>query len=256
MVTFDFFDYGKNPIAAYCISHNKDIKVYTLDDMMPYIEKLPHSKKCLDLGVKISIGNQLRLYLSTLEDDFLYIDADCFLPESSIEEIKKYKNCVYYNQKFDKIENGTFFHSNKDCRFNSFYLEKFNALAAEPSFRRVNIFHTFPFEREADATMSGDMKLIKPDIRHFFISNFYKFKNYCSENDVIKYTFNKVAPGMKGVFWQLQDTMEDVYNVSNNTGAIFFFNTVNPHISQTELFNLWKEQINYVYGKEMQFELV
>ena len=100
------------------------------------------------------------------------------------------------------------------------------------------------------------MKLIKPDIRHFFISNFYKFKNYCSENDVIKYTFNKVAPGMKGVFWQLQDTMEDVYNVSNNTGAIFFFNTVNPHISQTELFNLWKEQINYVYGKEMQFELV
>ena len=124
MVTFDFFDYGKNPIAAYCISHNKDIKVYTLDDMMPYIEKLPHSKKCLDLGVKISIGNQLRLYLSTLEDDFLYIDADCFLPESSIEEIKKYKNCVYYNQRFDKIENGTFFHSDKDCRFNRFYLEK------------------------------------------------------------------------------------------------------------------------------------
>lgn len=256
MITFDFFDYGKNPIADFCIKNNKDLKVYTLDDMMPYIEKLPHSKKCLDLGVKLSIGNQLRLYLSTLEDDFLYVDADCFLPESSLAEIKSYKNCVYYNPTFDKIENGTFFHSDKDCRFNKFYLEKYNEIAAQPGLKRSNIFHTIPFERDADPTMSGDMKLIKPDIRHFFVSNFYKFKSFCSENDVIRYTFDKVTPGMKGVFWQLQDTMEDIYSISKNDSSIFFFDTINPHISQTDLFNLWKEQINYVYQKEMQFEQV
>lgn len=257
MVTFDFFDYCKNPIAEFCISKNKDIKVYTLEDMMPYIQQLPHSKKCLDLGVKISIGNQLRLYLSTLEDDFLYVDADCFLPESSIEEIKKYKNCVYYNPKFDKIENGTFFHSDKDCEFNKFYLERYNELGNEPIFRRVNIFKEYPYKVDRENSMSGDMKLIKPDIRHFFISNFYKFKNANPDISVVRYSFEDLkTQTAQGAFWQLQDDLEDIYSVSNKIRSIHFFNTANPHIPQTELFNLWKEQINYVYGKEMQFEQI
>ena len=256
MITFDFFDYGKNPLAEFCIANNKGLKVYTLDDMMPYIEKCPFSKRCLDLGVNISIGNQLRLYLSTLEDDFMYVDADCFLPESSVAEIKSYKNCVYFNPAFNKIENGTFFHSDKDCRFNKFYFDKYNELAKEPGFKRVNMFSTFPFERDADPTMSGDMKLIKSDVRHFFVSNFYKFRNYCSENDVVKYTFDRITPGMKGAFWHLQSNMEDVYNITNNGTSVFFFNTVSSHISQVDLFNLWKEQINYVFQKKMQFEQV
>ena len=257
MVTFDFFDYCKNPIAEFCISKNKDIKVYTLEDMMPYIQQLPHSKKCLDLGVKISIGNQLRLYLSTLEDDFLYVDADCFLPESSIEEIKKYKNCVYYNPRFDKIENGTFFHSNKDCEFNKFYLERYNELGNEPIFRRVNIFKEYPYKVDRENLMSGDMKLLKPDIRHFFISNFYKFKNANPDISIVRYSFEDLkTQTAQGAFWQLQDDLEDIYSVSNKIRSIHFFNTANPHISQTDLFNLWKEQINYVYGKEMQFEQI
>lgn len=257
MVTFDFFDYCKNPIAEFCISKNKDIKVYTLEDMMPYIQQLPHSKKCLDLGVKISIGNQLRLYLSTLEDDFLYVDADCFLPESSIEEIKKYKNCVYYNPRFDKIENGTFFHSDKDCEFNKFYLEKYNELGNEPIFRRVNIFKEYPYKVDRENLMSGDMKLLKPDIRHFFISNFYKFKNANPDISVVRYSFEDLkTQTAQGAFWQLQDDLEDIYSVSNKIRSIHFFNTANPHIPQTDLFNLWKEQINYVYGKEMQFEQI
>jgi len=257
MITFDFFDYCKNPIAEFCISKNKDIKVYTLEDMMPYIQQLPHSKKCLDLGVKISIGNQLRLYLSTLEDDFLYVDADCFLPESSIEEIKKYKNCVYYNPRFDKIENGTFFHSDKDCEFNKFYLEKYNELGNEPIFRRVNIFKEYPYKVDRENLMSGDMKLLKPDIRHFFISNFYKFKNANPDISVVRYSFEDLkTQTAQGAFWQLQDDLEDIYSVSNKIRSIHFFNTANPHIPQTDLFNLWKEQINYVYGKEMQFEQI
>lgn len=257
MVTFDFFDYCKNPIAEFCISKNKDIKVYTLEDMMPYIQQLPHSKKCLDLGVKISIGNQLRLYLSTLEDDFLYVDADCFLPESSIEEIKKYKNCVYYNPRFDKIENGTFFHSDKDCEFNKFYLEKYNELGNEPIFRRVNIFKEYPYKVDRENLMSGDMKLLKPDIRHFFISNFYKFKNANPDISVVRYSFEDLkTQTAQGAFWQLQDDLEDIYSLSNKIRSIHFFNTASPHISQTDLFNLWKEQINYVYGKEMQFEQI
>lgn len=257
MVTFDFFDYGKNPIAEFCISKNKDIKVYTLDDMMPYIQQLPHSKKCLDLGVKISIGNQLRLYLSTLEDDFLYVDADCFLPENSIAEIKKYKNCVYYNPKLNKIENGTFFHSDKDCKFNKFYLEKYNELGNAPVYKRVHIFNEYPYERDKDPTMSGDMKLIKPDIRHFFISNFYKFKNANPDISVVRYTFEDIKTQIfRGAFWQLQNDLEDVYSIANNTKSIYFFNTINPHISQVDLFNLWKEQINYTYGKTMQFEQI
>ena len=256
MITFDFFNYCKNPIADFCISKNRDIKVYTLEDMMPYIQQLPHSKKCLELGIKNSIGDQLRLYLSTLEDDFLYVDADCFLPEGSIEEIKKYKNCVYYNRRFDKIENGTFFHSDKDCKFNRFYLDRFTELGNEPSIRKINVFKEYPYEKDIESLTSGDMKLLKPDIRHFFISNFYKFKNANPDISTVRYSFGSVdrTQYVQGDFWILQDTLEDVYSISNKFGNIYFFNTTNPHISQVDLFNLWKEQINYVYGKEMQFE--
>ena len=256
MVTFDFFDYGKNPIVNYCMSHNKNLEVYTLDDMMPYIEKLPHSKKCLDMGINVSIGNQLRLYLSTLEDDFLYVDADCLLPEESINEIKSYKNCVYFNPKINKIENGTFFHSDKDCRFNKFYFDKYTELAKEPGFKKINMFSTFPFERTVDSTMSGDMKLIKPGVKHFFVSNFYKFKKAFPETDTVRYHFGRVEPRTTGVFWQLNNTLEDIYGLSNKIRKIYFFDTVCPYISQDDMFNLWKEQMNYTFQKKLKFERI
>lgn len=256
MITFDFFDYCKNPIAAYCISKNKGIKVYTLEDMMPYIEKLPHSKKCLDLGVNISIGNQLRLYLSTLEDDFLYVDADVFLPETSINYIKSFKNCVYFNPRFNKIENGTFFHSDKNCKFNKFYLDRYNELGEEEEFRKLNIFKTYPYDVNLQTMTSGDMKLIKPDIRHFFISNFYKYKEQNPDINIVRYTYHPIAPNDLGVFWQLNDNLEDIYNIKGKYNSIYFFSTKNPHISQDELFELWKEQLNYVYQKKLQFEEV
>ena len=239
MVSFNFFNYIENPLASFCAKQNKNLTIYSLEDMMPYIQDLPNSRACLKVGKKKSIGNQLRLYLSTLEDNFLYVDLDVFLPEESISEIEKYENCVYYNKSLKKIENGTFFHSNKNCRFNKFYLDKYSEFTS--NILSPNIFGRYPYELDLKNLMSGDMNLIKPNIRHFYISNFYTFKSHNPNISIVKYTFNN-------------NIIDDICVSFNGTSNIYYFNIEVPGLSKDTVFNLWKEQLNYVYQKELQFE--
>lgn len=252
MVSFNFFNYIENPIANFCAKQNKNLEVYSLEDMMPYIQKLPNSKACLLQDKKVSIGNQLRLYLSTLHDNFTYIDLDVFLGSEAISEIKKYENCIYYNKSINKIEPGTFFHSNKNCKFIKFYLDKYSDITS--NILSPNIFAKYPYDLDLINLMSGDMHLIKPNIRHFYISNFYRFKN-CNPNiGIIKYTFNDRIVTEEPTFWQLNNGLDDIKSSFNGISNTYYFNTIVNGLSRDTVFNLWKEQLNYVYGKEMQFE--
>lgn len=253
MTVFNFFDYLNNPIADFCVKNNKNVQIYTLDDMMDYIQKLPHSKRCLEEKRYVSIGNQLRLYLSKIQDDFLYVDADVFLPEESIDVIKSYDNCIYFNKKSHTMEAGTFFRANKDCEFIKFYLEKYTHCADERMLRKINIFHEFPYKMDLENMKSGDMNLIKPDIRHFYISSFYTFKRQFPNADTIRYTFDSNAR-KEGTYWLLASDVEDIKAFMNLKTCMYFFDTRNPHISQNTLFELWKEQLNFVYQKELKFE--
>lgn len=252
MVSFNFFNYIENPIANFCAEQNKDLEVYNLEDMMPYIQELPNSKVCLLQGRKVAIGNQLRLYLSTLYDNFTYVDLDVFLCDEAISEIEKYENCIYYNKSVNIIEPGTFFHSHKNCKFIRFYLDKYSDITSgnfDP-----NIFAKYPYELDLKNCMSGDMHLIKPNIRHFYISNFYQFKNYNPNIGIIKYTFNDKITTKEPTFWQLNNELDDIKSGFNGVSHIYYFNTNVNGLSRDTVFNLWKEQLNYVYGKEMQFE--
>ena len=55
-------------------------------------------------------------------------------------------------------------------------------------------------------------------------------------------------------FWQLNKESDDIKLMVVGTSRIYYFNTNVNGLSRDMVFNLWKEQINYVYGKEMQFE--
>lgn len=218
---------------------------------MPYIQKLPNSKACLLQDKKTSIGNQLRLYLSTLYDNFTYVDLDVLLYDETISEIEKYENCIYYNKLIKKIEPGTFFHSNKNCKFIKFYLDKYSTITSKVL--SPYIFAKYPYELDLKNLISGDMHLIKPNIRHFYISNFYRFKNSNPNISIIKYTFNNNIITEEPIFWQLNNTLDDMKLSFNGVSSIYYFNTTVNGVSRDTVFNLWKEQLNYVYGKEMQF---
>ena len=70
-------NYIENPIANFCISKYEHKKIYTLDDVMPDIQKLKHSKYVLEHNCGMSLlGDQLRLYLASKQDNFLYVDPN------------------------------------------------------------------------------------------------------------------------------------------------------------------------------------
>ena len=109
---FNFNDYFENPIVKFCQKNiheklpNAVFHVYTLEDVLPIINKLNHSKKALEDQRWSFIGDQLRLYLSLQEDNFFYADADVYF--SDMNKILSNKNCTdaYYIKDSLEINNG------------------------------------------------------------------------------------------------------------------------------------------------------
>jgi hypothetical protein len=216
---------------------------------MDIIQKLKHSKWALENKEMSYIGDQLRLYLATLEDDFLYIDADCYIPDKELQLILKYKNCTDYNKKSKYINNGTFFHSDKDCRFNKYYLELYNNISKkEYNCPNSIIFHKYPFEIKGE--YSGDMKLLENKARHFYLSNFYLFKKKYPNIEIVYYTKNNRDVTLP-LFWKLENVADGFISLLNK--EVWFFETKNDYISQDDMIRLWKEQLNYIYKKRLKF---
>lgn len=129
-VIFNFYDYLKNPIADFCVSKYPSKTILTLDDVLSDIQKLRHSKWALENDKRSYIGDQLRLYLASKQDNFLYVDADCFIPDFT--EILANKNCTDFIPEQGIINNGTFFYTDKNCEFNNYYL---NLYAGQTHYR-------------------------------------------------------------------------------------------------------------------------
>jgi hypothetical protein len=252
MVFFNFYDYLKNPIAEFCAKQNS-ANILTLEDLYPYLDKLPYTQKVLNIDRKASIGNEFRLYLASISDDFLYLDLDCFIPKNVLSDIESIKNCVAY-QKPKTIETGTFFHSGKDCRFIEYYVNKYKELAEKNDLRKINIFVNFPFEMHDN--FSGDMQLYKVDknVRHFYLDTLIKFHNFYPDIDKIYYTYNnKSVENVKNI-WMF-NTRFDTYARTFSFYNIFWhYDTMHcPFIDKDTLEELFKAQMNYLYQKEMQF---
>lgn len=251
---FNFYDYLKNPIAEFCAKQNS-ANILTLDDLYPYLDKLPYTQKMLEIDRKVSIGNEFRLYLASISDEFFYQDLDCFVPKNIIKDIQSIDNCVaFHNNQF--IETGTFFHTHKNCKFIDYYLNnKYKELVENNDMGYYNIFVKFPFEMHND--YSGDMKLYKIDknIKHFFLSNFKKFYTENPNTDKIYYTYDKPKKcDFSKNIWLFNTTHENGTKTLGRHNTFWHNDTCNyPYIDQNTMEDLFKAQMNYLYQKDMKF---
>lgn len=248
---FNFYDYLKNPIAEYCTTGYRNPIIYTLDDLMPVVQKLKHSKWALENKKLSFIGDQLRLYLASKKDNFLYVDADCYIPD--FKEILDNKNCTSLEFSKSAINNGTFFYSDSNCRFNKYYLDLYDKLP-ESQYSCVNstIFKKFPFELDLEKHISGDMKLLTIEKRHFLLNTFYRFKNSYPNTDIIYYSKKPIGKIDKPLAWKIE-ACEDYSVFRLPKKEVWFFETLYNHIPQDTLFRLFKEQLNYTFQKTLQF---
>lgn len=252
MVFFNFYDYLKNPIADFCANQNS-ATILTLDDLYPNLNQLPYTRKILRIGRKCSVGNEFRLYLASKSDDFFYLDLDCFIPKNIITDIESKGNCVAIH-KSGCIETGTFFHSQKDCRFINYYLDKYHRLAEVNDTRKFNIFMHYPFERHDN--FSGDMQLYKVDrnIRHFYLSTLIEFHRRNPNIDTIYYTYsNHTNDNVKDI-WMFNTSLETYCRTFSLKNIFWHFDTCNyPYIDRQTLEDLFKAQMNFLYQKELKY---
>lgn len=251
MIFFNFYNYLKNPIADFCFKQQKSAVVYTLEDINKFIENLPFTEKMIELGNKDMIGDEFRLYLASQSDDFLYLDLDCFIPQDVLLEIKNIDNCVAFHDN-RIIETGTFFHSNKDCDFIHFYLSKYKEKAENNNLKRENVYLKYPFNRSAHK--SGDMTLFNVDnkIRHFYLSRFYSFAK-ANGNNPIYYTYNPNNKITEKNVWVF-NTKHEISDMTFSPTTLYWHYSLDyKYIDRQTLFDLFKEQMNFIYQKEMKF---
>lgn len=250
-VIFNFYDYLKNPIANFCVSRYTSKTILTLDDLLPDIQKLRHSKWALENDQKSYIGDQLRLYLASQQNDFLYIDADCFIP--SFTEIMANKNCTDFIREQEIINNGTFFYSDKNCEFNKYYLELYETIP-EVDFKLCNykLFNKYPFNQNFQGRKSGDMNLISIKPKHFLINTFYRFKDSHPDLTTIYYTLHNPIDKFP-IIWQLEYCPPYISALITHKREIRFFETVYEYISQDDMIKLFKEQLEFTYQKKLKF---
>lgn len=250
-VIFNFFDYLKNPIADFCVSQYKSKTIYTLDDLLPEIQKLNHSKWALENNYCSYIGDQLRLKLATQNDSFFYADADVFIP--NISDIAKHKNCTDFLPEQNLINNGTFFYTDKNCRFNSYYLNVYNNLSEEDYILcNYEVFRKYPFEFSWKHKKSADMNLLDNNgTKHFLLNEFSRFAKKYKNIDTIYYTRNPNK--RKSVIWQIEHCPPYICNENVYGWSIWYFETLYEYIPQDDLIRLFKEQMNHTYQKSMRF---
>ena len=251
---FNFNDYLKNPIADFCVSKYPNKTIYTLDNFTDLIQKLRYSKFALENNKRQSVGDQIRLYLATQQDDFLYLDADCYIPDFT--EILANKNCTEFIPSVKKINNGTFFYTDKSCEFNKYYLNLYETVPEEDFWlSNSSFFKKYPFKQDFQNKKSGDMNLLDSvKLRHFYISLFYKFKKEYPNIDSIYYSFDNFnARGAYNMIWMFDRCPPNNQIIRIFGKEIWFFNTSCDFIPQDDIVRLFKEQMNYTYQKDLKF---
>ena len=155
--SFIFNGYENNPIVKMCLE-KQPRHILTEKDLLPYIMKLRHSKWAWENKMYSYVGDELRLYLASQSDDFLYIDADVVI--ENIDDIKM--DCCPKDK-----NNGTFFRANRNTEWVKYYL---NIYETEDVGRDVNymVFYKYNFP----IPTQDDIKY-----RHYFTSYWERWKN-------------------------------------------------------------------------------
>lgn len=274
---FNYNDYLKNPVAEFCVAQLPNPTILTLDDLMPDIMKLHHAKETYENLYKNKngkslpsfLGDQIRLYYSLQYDNYLYCDADVYMTKEMQETIWANKNCVYYGKKFHEINNGTFFCSDRGCKFNEYYFNLYETKDLK-DMSNVNIYFKYPYHLDFEKEKAGDMNLLNIPVKHFILSKMWHFKqcyDQSPKDDTIYYT-NKSDFCLQFInhplVWQIGKCAEPIIiaykHITNNKVNVkaFQWNIVEyEYIPQDVQFDLWKEQVKYtLQNPHLKFEEV
>ena len=249
---FNFYDYLKNPMADYCVSKYQSKTIYTLEDFEGLTRTLRYTRFAIENNKKQSIGDQIRLLLATKTNDFLYLDADCYIPDFT--EIISNKNCTAYIPYVKKINNGSFFYTDKSCEFNKYYFDLYETVDEEDLWlSNLDFFNKHPFKQDFEHHKSGDMNLLDSvKLRHFYISHFYRFKKLFPDIDKVYYSFDNFNSAVP-VLWMFDHCPPHNQIIKIFGKEIWFYETVCDFIPQDDLVRLFKEQMNYTYQKNLKF---
>ena len=168
MTSFIFNGYENNPIVKRCLEANTR-QILTLSDLLPIILKLKHSRWAYENQKWSFIGDELRLYLASISDDFIYVDADVIIENP--EDIKM--DCMP-----STLNNGTYFRANKNTEWVKYYL---NIYETENIGNLVNfrVFEKWPFPIPTQDNIK---------YTHYFTSFFDRYnKRDKSQNHIIKF---------------------------------------------------------------------
>lgn len=174
MITFNFFDYHSNPIVQWVLSHYKDVQVLTLNDCLPDIMKLRHSRLSYEQDKRSFIGDELRLYYASKSTDFLYVDSDCLV--HNIAELRMHNACL---DSKGRVNDGSYFRANQDTEWVRHYLNVYETKELGWACN-YNVHKAFP--------ISVPTQYLEHD--HFFLNRFKRFPKV----DVVYYTYDPEVP--------------------------------------------------------------
>lgn len=173
-VVFDFFNYSKNPVVAYCLQQYPDKQILTLKDCLPDIMKLKHSRYCYEHDLRSMIGNELRLYYATVSDDFVYVDADSIV--YNLDSLQM--DCACPNEHRKQLVNeGGYFRANKNTEWCKFYVDLYEHNPSIINQDSAIVYTRYPF----------NIPVQELDHVHYYVNRFNKFP----KSSVIYYTKDK-----------------------------------------------------------------
>ena len=270
---FNYDNYLENPVAKFCVSQLPNPTIFTLDDLMPDIQKLHHARESFKnvyerkngFSQPSFIGDQIRLYYSLLYDNYLYCDADVYLSPEVQKTIWENKNCVYYGEDVREINNGTFFCSDRGCEFNQYYFDLYENKDLK-DLTNVNVYFRYPYKLDYEKKKAGDMNLLNVPVKHFLLSRIMTFyKQYYLKSDLdnkIYFTkrpwhtvtkFNTPHP----LVWQIgkeANVVHYLWRAAVPDVKVFQWNTTFELLDEKFQEELWKEQMRYTLQKsDLQF---
>lgn len=228
MITiFNFFNYTNNPIVKYTVNQYKDKQVLTLDDCMPDIMKLRHSKFCYENNLRSRIGNQLRLYYASISDDFIYVDADSLV--YNIDDLEM-GNCAPASLNYN---DGSYFRANKETDWVKYYVDLYQTNTTIGDIGNEMVYSRYKYKVPTQ----------KLNFVHFYVSCFNKFARNNPDLTEILYTRNRdyAFNKYKGPIWLFDENYGRVTNT-----RIFHTGNIIP-------FDVFKEQLQYSLQRELKF---
>ena len=236
----------KNPISKFCFENvknqiNSEIKIINKIDNRCKHSLIADSEYVLDqLRFKTILG---------CENECFIFNNDVFF--SDINKILKHKNTVYADARLTEkpyIDSSVFIYTNRDNSWVRYYYELYNN-EAEKLKHLSNIAVTDLYQQKG-INMNIDSKCLP-----WKLSGFYEYYKRFPKVDTIYYSFSDDLYKDIDVYWRLQNCNVPLRFIDYDDGkSIFFFETLFEGLDKNTAIKLWKDQLRFIYQKDLTFE--